>query len=142
MAAHKEVAMCARKMTPDNVIVEARARIIWGEEPSSVHAFLTVNGVSTADADQKIQELVTERNKEVRKIGVRGTCIGAAIICAVVIFIWYNFDHPSKLFPSRQGKAMYYMYFVGLYGIWKLIGGLFHLLRPQLETQSISEMTE
>ena len=129
-------------MTPDNVIVEARAKIIWGEEPPSVHAFLTLNGMSTADADRKIQELITERNKEARKIGVRGTCIGAAIICAVAIIIWYELDHPNKLFPSRQGKAMYLMFLVGLYGIWRLIGGLFHLLRPQLEKQSIPEMTE
>jgi len=129
-------------MNPNNVIVEAKARIIWGEKPSSIHAFLTSNGMSTTDADRTIQELITERNQEVRKIGVRGTCIGAVIICAVVIDIWYNFDHPSELFPSRQGRAMFLMYFLGLYGIWRLIGGLFHLLRPQLETQSISEITE
>jgi hypothetical protein len=129
-------------MNPDSVIVEARARITWGEEPASVHAFLIVNGMSTADAERTLQELITERNKEIRKIGFRGTCIGAAIICAVGIYIWYNLNHPSKLFPSRQGKAMYYIYFVGLYGIWRLIGGLFHLLRPQLETQSIPDLTE
>jgi hypothetical protein len=106
MAAHKETAISSRKMNPGTVIVEARARIIWGEEPSSVHAFLTLNGMSHSDADRKIQELVTERNKAVRKIGLQGTCIGAAIICTVVIVIWYNFDHPSKLFPAKQGKAM------------------------------------
>ncbi len=134
LAAHEDTAPSARNMTPANVIVEARAKIIWGEEPSSVHAFLTLNGMPIADADRTIQELVTERNKEVKEMGVRGTCIGAAIICAVVIIIWYELEHPSKLFPAKQGKAMYLMFLVGLYGIWRLIGGLFRLLRPQAKT--------
>ena len=68
MAAHKEAAISPRKMNLDSVIVEARAKIIWGEAPSSVHAFLTLNGMLVADADRIIQEFVTERNREIRKM--------------------------------------------------------------------------
>jgi hypothetical protein len=130
-------------MSPEELNVEARARIVWGEEPSSVHAFLTSNGMSAADADQKIQELVDERNEEVRRIGIRETCIGGAILLLIAIFIWHIFRlPPSRIFPDRRGKSIMFGFLVGLFGIWKLFNGLFHLLRPRTETRSIPDMAE
>jgi hypothetical protein len=38
-------------MNPDQLIMEARARIIWGESSSSVRDFLISNGISDMDAD-------------------------------------------------------------------------------------------
>lgn len=129
-------------MNPDEVIVEARAKIIWGEEPSSVHAFLTSNGMSDAEAKSRIQEFVTERNQEIRKIGVRGTCLGLIIICVVAFGLWYELEHPSRRFRAKQGGVMVCLGLAGLYGFWKIIDGLFHLLRPQADTRSIPDMTE
>jgi len=49
-------------MNPDDLIVEARARIIWGDEPLSVRYYLTSNGMSAADADAQIKQFTLERN--------------------------------------------------------------------------------
>jgi len=131
------------KVNPDEVNVEARARITWGEEPSSVRAFLTSNGLSAVDADQKIQELVSERDKEVKKMGIREIYIGAAILLLILIFIWYTYElPPSRIYPYRREKSLLCSFLAALYGIWKLINGLFHLLRPRKETRSIPDMTE
>ena len=129
-------------MSTEELVVEARARIVWGDQPASVRHFLTSNGMSTADADSKILELVRERTKEIRKTGLRGTCIGAIIACACASYILYALKHPSTLFPSRQGKAMFFAGVVGLYGIWKLVNGLVDLVWPKSQTRSITELSE
>jgi hypothetical protein len=129
-------------MNPEELIVEARAKIIWGDEPSSVHEYLTSNGMSAADASREVQEFVADRNKEIRKLGVRDTCIGVAILCVVALGLWYELEHPSRRVHSRRAEAMTFLGLAGLYGIWKLIDGLFHLLRPQADTRSIPDMTE
>jgi hypothetical protein len=43
-------------MNTDDLIVEARARIVWGDEPASVRSFLTSNGMAAAEADAKITD--------------------------------------------------------------------------------------
>jgi hypothetical protein len=129
-------------MSTDELLVEARARIIWGDEPASVRYFLTSNGMSTADAESRIQKLVTERTKDIRKIGIRGTCIGTMIVCVCTSYIFYELKHPSALFPIPQAKAMFFTGVVGLYGIWKLVNGVVHLVFPKSETRSITEVSE
>ena len=129
-------------MNCEQVIVEARAKIVWGDAPSSVHYFLTSNGMSAGDADSKVKELVAERNKEIRKTGIRGICIGAAIVCGAALWLCYELEHPSKLFPSRQGKAIFFLILIGLYGAWRLANGLIYLLRPQSEKRSVGEISE
>jgi hypothetical protein len=43
-------------MSPDKIISEARARIIWGESSSSVRYFLISNGISDSIADARLKE--------------------------------------------------------------------------------------
>jgi hypothetical protein len=72
-------------MHADKVISEARARIIWGEPVSSVHDFLISNGISDVVADAKLTEFNGERNRELRKIGLRNILIGAVLAIAAVV---------------------------------------------------------
>lgn len=129
-------------MSAEELLVEARARIVWGEEPASVRHYLTSNGMSAVDADSKILELVRERTKEIRKTALRGAGIGAIIVCACASYILYELKHPSTLFPSKQGTAMFCAGGVGLYGIWKLVNGLVDLVWPKSQTRSIAELSE
>ena len=77
-----------KKMITDDLIVEARARIIWGDEPASVRCFLTSNGMAAAEADAKIKELTLERNAEIRKLGIRDVLIGVVLVAAAIIFFY------------------------------------------------------
>ena len=79
-------------MNPDDLIAEARAKIIWGETSPSVHDFLTANGISDIDADAKIKELNAERNREIRKLGIKRTFFGAALVAGAGIFFYYSFE--------------------------------------------------
>ena len=79
-------------MNPDDLIAEARAKIIWGEISPSVHDFLTANGISDIDADAKIKELNAERNREIRKLGIKRTFFGAALVAGAGIFFYYSFE--------------------------------------------------
>ena len=90
------------KMNPGDLIVEARAKIIWGEASSSVRYFLTSNGMSAADADAKIREFTLERNAEIRKLGIKNVLIGVALIGVAGIFFYSMFA--SSHMPRYQCK--------------------------------------
>jgi hypothetical protein len=115
-------------MSADQVITEARARIIWGESPSSVHDFLTSNGVTDADADAKLAEFALERNRELRSIGLRDLLIGIVLVSAAGITLYFAFL-PFALAGSGLFKGLTLVVIALLYGLWKLITGIRHLVR-------------
>jgi hypothetical protein len=122
-------------MKPDTFISEARARIIWGESSSSVRNFLTTNGVSDIDADAKIKGFIAERNAEIRRIGL-ALIVGATVI----IFLCLKQTTVAMFYSTGKGVALSFL--GGLYGIWKLVKGIFWLVRPQSEEESITEISE
>ena len=128
-------------MTNDKLSVEARARIIWGEEPASVRQFLTSSGMSPTDAENKIQEFSAERNREIRKMGIWNVCLGALVLCLSAAFIYFVIKQPSTRFPTKLGKAMFAAILAGFWGLWKLVNGLIRLIRPKSETQSITDLS-
>jgi hypothetical protein len=130
-------------MSADGLVTEAKARIVWGEDPTSVRAFLITNGISAADADSTVQDLVTARAKEIRIRGIIGACTGAIVIAACTTYILYSLKHPSKVaITTRQQRLMFIAGFIGLYGIWKLMNGLGDLLHPKSNTQPMSDVSE
>jgi hypothetical protein len=58
-------------MSPDKIISEARARIIWGDPALAVRDYLVSNGVPVAVAEAKLSEFELERSRELRRIGLR-----------------------------------------------------------------------
>ena len=131
-------------MDPDKLIIEARARVIWGEELSSVREFLTSNGMSGADADAKIKEFNLERIREIRGIGLKNTVIGAAVLGAsvIIIYLYINYGHSHAGVGRGSARVLGFPVLAAFYGFWKLMKGLFCLLRPQSEHESISDMDE
>jgi len=128
------------RMKPDDLIVEARAQIIWGEPSSSVHFFLTSNGMSAADADAKIKEFNAERNTEIRKTGLKNTFIGAVLAGGAGLLLYMSLEHSSSIMSYRSARGIAVIVLAGLYGIWKLVNGLIYLVRPQSEERSITEL--
>jgi hypothetical protein len=134
-------------MKPAALISEARARIVWGEPPSSVRDFLTAHGISDIDADAKLNELIAERNSEIRKIGIKNTIIGAALTLGACVFLYLSFKHVDVAKMS-SGSARGFVTIAlviaigGFYGIWKLIDGISCIVRPQSEEKAISEVSE
>lgn len=130
-------------MNPNELMVEARARIIWGEESSSVRYFLTSNGMSAADADAQLAMFTRERNAEIRKLGFRNVLIGVALIGVGGILLYVVFATPqSHTAVTRRGRVSGALVVAVLYGLWKLINGIIYLVRPKSEHGSIPDISE
>jgi hypothetical protein len=129
-------------MKTEDLITEARARITWGEASSSVRCFLIANGVSETEAYARIQELELERNREIRRIGIKDVCIGAALTggAAVLICLILMRGHTAR-YTVTTGRAVGVLILMGLCGIWRLIKGLFYLIRPQSEEHSLTDIS-
>ncbi len=130
-------------MNTDDLFVEARARIIWGDDPKSVRAFLASNGMSAADADVKIKELTLERNAEIRRLGIRDVLVGVLLIATAGIFSYWMFtsSHIPRV-SVRSAKGYGILVLAGLYGLWKLLNGVMRLARPKAEHESIPDISQ
>ena len=133
-------------MKPDDLISEARAKIIWGDSASSVHDFLTANGISDLEANAVIEQFNVERNTEIRAVGIKKTIVGLALTIGAGIFFYWSLKHvdmDKMNTRSARGFAMIALVIAigGFYGFWKLIDGIIYLVRPQCEAKSISEIS-
>jgi len=130
------------QMKPEQVIIEARAEIIWGESSSSVRGFLISNGISAIEADAKIKDFNVERNAEIRRLGIKNVVIGAAILGGGTITLYPCFKYFDSL--THIDRPIFIGVFVvgGLYGMWKLVRGISYLVRPQAEERSIAQISQ
>jgi len=128
-------------MRADQVITEARARIIWGEASSSVREFLVSNGIESTVADTKLEEFNLERSRELRKIGLRNVLIGLLLTSAAGGTLYIAFPLASGIGSSFM-RALGIVLLAGLYGLWKLVNGVIYLVRPQSEHKSIPDIGE
>jgi hypothetical protein len=127
----------------DKLILEARAKIIWGESSSSVRAYLIANGISETDADAAIKVFNQERNAEIRRRGIKNILIGLPPVVASGVLLHLIYRSPSNgSFKIGAGKLVGLLCLAGFYGLWKLVNGIFNLFRPQSEEGSISDITE
>ena len=129
-------------MELDEIITEARARIIWGEEPASVRDFLVSNGMQESEAASALKGLCAERNREVRKIGARDAVIGAVLIGIAATLACCILESRRVSMSYGGAKALGMDGFLALIGVWRLVKGIVHLVRPQLEHTSIPDLTE
>ena len=137
----------AEPIKPDDILTNARAKITWGDSAPSVRDYLIDHGVSAAEADAMIKQLVRERNAEIRAIGIRRILIGAPLVLVSTWFIWFVLadEHPSYSGSSSArdlGRGLGGAFLFGCFGLWKLIGGLMFLLRPQSDDESIADIEE
>jgi hypothetical protein len=64
---------------PEDAIIEARAKVAWGESNESVQAFLQANGFSESHAVFVLDEFRQERATGVRSAGIRKIRVGASL---------------------------------------------------------------
>jgi hypothetical protein len=128
----------AEPAEPGSIMTEARARIIWGEPPSSVRDYLTSKGISDSEAESAIARFCAERNGEIRRIGVRNTFIGAILVCGggVTVYLCLRLGYSSGFLRGAVAGM------IGvLFGIWKLYSGIIDLVRPQAEHRSVPDIS-
>lgn len=135
-------------MNNNDLIVEARARITWGEEAHSVRLFLISNGMSEGDANDLINNLTIERHLEIRKLGIKDVFIGVSLLGTVVVFLYLFIDSAKGSPISDAGSARGYAFFIILalyafiYGLWRLLNGIIRLVHPKNDEGSIPDISE
>jgi zinc transporter ZupT len=101
-------------MIADNIITEARARIVWGEASSSVRDFLIANGVPVLETGARLEEFQRERRRELRRIGLRNVLIGVVLAAAAGVALYVG---ASDLVPEvnrEPGIRMALVFFLGV----------------------------
>jgi len=111
---------------PEPVVVDARAKIIWGESPEKVLAFLQMKGVGDKDAFALIEELVAERAASIREDGLKKTRTGALFVLAPVVYYY-----ATRSMGYRGAKGFAVLLVLGAVGLGKLTNGLSMVLRPR-----------
>jgi hypothetical protein len=126
--------------SPDKIMTDARARIVWGESPQSVLESLVSKGVSIDAASKKVQEFELERNQELRRIGVRNILEGGVLAAAASVALYLGLRVSSA--TSGIIRVLAIVLLAGIYGFWKLIKGIVYVLRPQSEHKSIPDIEQ
>ena len=129
-------------MEPDQFMIDARARIIWGESPSSVRGFLMAHGVTATDANAKIKSFQLERNSGMRSIAIRNTIAGGTILVAEGITFYPFYRYLDSISYTGGVRLMIGYAIGGLYGLWRLGRGLVYLLRPQSDGRLVTDIYE
>jgi len=106
----------------EKLLVDARARLVWGEPPDDVRNMLLDNGLDTQFVDNVMHSIQTSRGRSMRKKGFRDTAIGAAVVVGTTIWavtfvaIGFNMGRYYRPFFGVAGISS----FVFCYG-WYLI---------------------
>ncbi|HYF48098.1 MAG TPA: hypothetical protein VEJ63_01735 [Planctomycetota bacterium] len=132
--------------TAESAIWEGRARIMWGESPEEVSAWMQSQGVEAQRADDVIQLALQERSAEARRRGMIQLFMGIGIVAVcggVLYFLVVGYGALSKTTGagSRGPGALAGVLFLGvLYGLWQLIDGIMLLVRGGRAKGSVASM--
>src|SRR6185503_7239570 len=78
--AHTHVA----QLDPGQIEQEARAKILWGDEPDEVIKFMVIKGVHPDEAAGMVHAMLKERTSAIRGNGIRKMVVGAALVCVPI----------------------------------------------------------
>jgi hypothetical protein len=121
----------------DQVESEARAKVIWGEDPDQALNFLRVNGFSDDEALAIVHDVLRERLSAVRSVGFRKMMIGLGMI-AVPVVAYLVMKSAGVIFLKLLGVAIA----VGLWGAWKVMQGSLMILFPSAEHGDIADQMD
>jgi hypothetical protein len=121
---------------------QARAMITWGEDPDSVRRLLLSKDVSDREAEECVALLCTERNREIRWNGARKILIGIVCLGISIAGFYFLWTWIATRHGRRTSWILTLLLSFGGYGLWNLVDGLIYLIRPQLETRAISELSD
>ena len=116
---------------PEPLVIDARAKIVWGEAPANVLAFLQSKSIGDKDAFALIEQLMRERDTEIRSDGRANVWMG--ILCILVPIIYYIL---SLLIGYWSMKLFAALIVLGVFGLIRLTKGISMVLRPRGVTGS------
>jgi len=115
---------------------EARAKMLWGDSPLQVMAYLLTQGFNHEEASELVQEFLKERIRTIRLKGIKYIVVGAVmLLIPLARFLVYRFGDAG--FP-RAG-AIGFLAVIGLFGAGLLFKGIGLLISPKSQSGDASE---
>ena len=118
---------------PEPLVIDARAKIIWGESPEKVLAFLQSKSVGDKDAFELIEELMKERADSIRDDGVKKAWVGVLFVLAPIVYYFV-----SMFIGYWSMKFFAALIVLGAVGLAKITSGLSMVLRPRAVTGDLA----
>jgi len=81
--------MSAESNSPEHIeklLVDARARLVWGEHPDDVRNMLLDSGLEPQFVDNVMHTMQTKRGRSMRKRGMKDALLGAGIIVGTTVW--------------------------------------------------------
>ncbi len=131
-------------MKREQLVVEARAKIIWGEPASSVRHFLMTNGFTAAEAGAEVSKHMKERLGSIRRNGLASLIVGVPLIVIGVALCQHALHYKMTAAGARSARGLGAEVAIGLaaggYGLWKAVNGVVAIVRPSDEDRSLTDM--
>ncbi|HSI09506.1 MAG: hypothetical protein ACAH89_07165 [Rariglobus sp.] len=124
-------------MDIQNLIRNARAKIMWGESRQSVLEYLQQNEIGDKDAIGYIDALFQARAADIRKTGIKKIVIGIFFVALLLAYLAI-----SMFIGAIEIKLLAMTGISALAGTWKIIEGISYILKPGSESGDLSSITE
>jgi len=124
-------------MSQENLIVEARSRLIWGESPEQVLQYLVDKGVSDQQAKGIIKMVQGERNAAIRGAGINKIITGILMGTAPAI-AWFSTAWLGFIFTKILAVAI----LIAAVGLWRIVSGAMMLFAPHMEKGDLSKLSD
>jgi hypothetical protein len=111
---------------PVQLRIDAKARVMWGEDRGAIRADLARQGHAAREVDRALDEAVRERRAHFRSIGMRdillgSCCLGGFLLLIGILVLWRV---GSGLRLMAVGKGVLGLFLLPPLGIFFLIRGL------------------
>lgn len=113
---------------------QARAKIMWGDAPAEVAAYLVVQGFPREVAAEIVQEFLQERLASIRgnglvKLGAGGFLLAIPVV-TLVVFLAQGVIYVKTLLATVV---------VGFVGVWFIIKGAMMVFAPKSEAGGVTD---
>jgi hypothetical protein len=121
------------------LIIDARARIIWGESIEDVRNWLSACNIQKEEIDLVVDHCVRERGAYIRSMGVKDVVIGILLLLLGIADIIYISSPHYIHVPHRSCGYGLSLLLAGL-GLWRLGTGVSRIIDGAKTKGSIPDM--
>lgn len=122
--------MLPGQTSPEQAMIEARAKIFWGDPQEDAVKYLMIQGFSAQESSDAVRDMFEERVKTLRSIGTRKLMKGACLMLIPVIYFVTLGLFMVKIFAVTC--------VAGAYGAWLTLRGTILFLSPRSETCDVA----
>lgn len=114
--------------------LEARAKTSWGDPPEEVTKYLMIQGFSAEETSGLVREMFRERAATIRRNGIKKILVGMALMCVPCAMLFVFLSIGVIYFKILAITIM-----IGLWGMWKVVKGIFMTIAPKSEPGDVAE---